>query len=104
MSGTFSLRSFVASSPSIPGMRTSMITTSGLRRSASATALAPSEASPIDADVRRAREREPEPFADDLVVVDDQAGDLGLSVGVGVFGHGQRIVFRGSDPEGELLR
>ena len=46
VSGTFSLTSFVASSPSIPGMRTSMITTFGLRRSASATALAPSEASP----------------------------------------------------------
>src|SRR4051794_14414239 len=44
--GTFSVRSFVASSPSMPGMRTSMITTSGRRRSARATALAPSEASP----------------------------------------------------------
>ena len=29
-----------------------------------------------DADVRRAREREAQPFAHDLVVVDDQAGDL----------------------------
>jgi hypothetical protein len=27
------------------------------------------------------------------VVVDDQAGDLRLPVGVGFFGHGQRIVF-----------
>src|SRR5215210_7576504 len=47
VSGTFSVRIFVASSPSIPGIRTSMITTFGRRRSASATALAPSEASPI---------------------------------------------------------
>ena len=45
-SGTRSVRSFVASSPSMPGMRTSMITTSGLRRSASSTADAPSAASP----------------------------------------------------------
>src|SRR5438045_8327213 len=47
VSGSFSFRTFVASSPSIPGMRTSMITTSGRRRSASATAAAPSAASPI---------------------------------------------------------
>ncbi len=47
MSGIFSVRIFVAWSPSMPGIRTSMITTSGRRRSASATALAPSEASPI---------------------------------------------------------
>src|SRR3954452_21578982 len=46
LSGTFCVRIFVASSPSIPGMRTSMITTSGLRRSASETAVAPSAASP----------------------------------------------------------
>src|SRR6266550_1781286 len=46
VSGTFSVKIFVASSPSIPGMRTSMITTSGFRRSVSATAVAPSEASP----------------------------------------------------------
>jgi hypothetical protein len=45
--GTFSVSSFVASSPSMPGIRTSMITTSGFRRSASATALAPSAASPM---------------------------------------------------------
>ena len=45
-SGTCSVRSFVASSPSMPGIRTSMITTSGLRRSASSTAEAPSAASP----------------------------------------------------------
>src|ERR671919_2342890 len=44
--GRRSARIFVASSPSIPGMRTSMITTLGRRRSATATALAPSEASP----------------------------------------------------------
>ena len=47
VSGSFSVRIFVAWSPSIPGMRTSMITTSGRRRSASDTALAPSDASPI---------------------------------------------------------
>ncbi len=46
-SGTFSAISFVACSPSIPGMRTSMITTFGRRRSASETAVAPSEASPM---------------------------------------------------------
>src|SRR5688500_13537803 len=46
-SGTVSRIFFVASSPSMPGMRTSMITTSGRRRSTSATAPAPSEASPI---------------------------------------------------------
>src|SRR5438128_2075243 len=46
-SGTLSVSSFVASSPSMPGMRTSMITTFGRRRSASATADAPSDASPI---------------------------------------------------------
>ena len=45
-SGTRSVSSFVASSPSIPGIRTSMITTSGFRRAASSTALAPSAASP----------------------------------------------------------
>src|SRR5438045_3989158 len=38
--GTRSVSSFVASSPSMPGMRTSMITTFGRRRSARATALA----------------------------------------------------------------
>jgi hypothetical protein len=47
VSGTLSVSCFVASSPSIPGIRTSMITTSGRRRSVSATALAPSAASPI---------------------------------------------------------
>ena len=48
VSGTFSLSILRApSSPSIPGMRTSMITTCGRRRSTSATAPAPSEASPI---------------------------------------------------------
>ena len=57
----------------MPGIRTSMITTSGLRRSASSTAMAPSDGLADDADVRRAREREAQPFADDLVVVDDQA-------------------------------
>src|SRR5437660_222416 len=40
-SGALSLSSFVASSPSMPGMRTSMITTSGFRRSASADAFTP---------------------------------------------------------------
>src|SRR5918911_5299926 len=47
LSGTLAVSCFVASSPSIPGMRTSMITTFGRRRSASATADSPSEASPI---------------------------------------------------------
>ena len=47
LSGTFSISTFVASSPSMPGMRTSMITTFGRRRSASATAASPSAASPI---------------------------------------------------------
>src|SRR4051794_15334562 len=47
LSGTFSVSSFVASRPSMPGMRTSMITTFGRRRSASATADSPSAASPI---------------------------------------------------------
>ena len=69
VSGTFSVRIFVASSPSIPGMRTSMITTSGLRRSASATALAPVRRLADHANMRRAREREAQAFADDLVVV-----------------------------------
>ncbi len=46
LSGTLSISSFVASSPSMPGMRTSMITTLGRRRSASATAASPSAASP----------------------------------------------------------
>src|SRR5690349_9608550 len=46
-SGTFSVSCFVASRPSMPGMRTSMITTFGRRRSASAMADAPSPASPI---------------------------------------------------------
>ena len=76
LSGTFSVRSFVASSPSMPGMRTSMITTSGLRRSASAIALAPSEASPITR-MCGARESDRRAFAHDLMVVDDQTGDLG---------------------------
>ncbi len=47
VSGTFSVTSLVASSPSMPGMRTSMITTLGCRRSASVTAASPSEASPM---------------------------------------------------------
>src|SRR5829696_4578269 len=47
VAGRRSLRILVASSPSIPGMRTSMMMTFGLRRSAIAIALAPSEASPI---------------------------------------------------------
>src|SRR2546430_8383537 len=46
-----------ASSPSMPGIRTSMITTSGRRRSASATADSPSAASPITR-MCGARERE----------------------------------------------
>ena len=41
----------------MPGMRTSMITTFGRRRSATATALAPSEASPTTR-ICGARERE----------------------------------------------
>src|SRR5919202_6764080 len=44
--GSLSVSTLVASRPSIPGMRTSMMTTSGRRRSATATALAPSLASP----------------------------------------------------------
>ena len=40
------------------------------------------------ADVGRARERQPQAFADDLVVVDDQAGDL-------VRAHGQRDLWPG---------
>ena len=62
-----------------------MITTCGRRRSTSATAPAPSEASPITRTCG-ARESEPEALADDLVVVDDQAGDL--------FGH-RREVYSG---------
>ena len=76
LSGTCSVSSFVASSPSMPGMRTSMITTSGRRRSASATARLAVGGLADDADVRRAAEREAEALAHDLVVVDDQAGDL----------------------------
>ncbi len=38
------------------------------------------------------------------MVVDDEAGDLRLSVGLGVFGHGQQIVWAESDREGQLLR
>ncbi len=53
-----------------------MITTFGRRRSASATADAPSVASPIDADARRAREREAKALTDDFVVVSDEARDL----------------------------
>ncbi len=76
----FSVRSLVASSPSIPGMRTSMITTFGRRRSATATAPAPSDASPTTRMCGGAREREPESLADDFVVVGDQAGDLVAAV------------------------
>ena len=76
VSGACSRICFVASRPSMPGMRTSMITTSGLRRSTSATALLAVGRLADHADVRRAREREPKPLADDLVVVDDQARDL----------------------------
>jgi hypothetical protein len=37
--------------------------------------------------------RQPEPFAHDLVVVHDQAGDLGLAVGgLGFFRHCRQIV------------
>jgi hypothetical protein len=55
--GSFSVRIFVASSPSIPGIRTSMITTFGRRRSAIAIALSPSDASPT---TRTCGERERE--------------------------------------------
>ena len=58
------------------GIRRSMITTSGRRRSASATADAPSGGLADHADPRRAGEREAESFADDLVVVRDETGDL----------------------------
>ncbi len=54
-----------------------MITMSGRRRSASATAASPSDGLADHADVRRAGEREAQPLADDLVVVGDQAGDGG---------------------------
>src|SRR4051812_22466581 len=46
MLGSFAINSFVASSPSRPGIRTSMITTLGFRRSASSIAAFPSPASP----------------------------------------------------------
>src|SRR6187397_235284 len=45
--GSFCVTTLVASSPSIPGMRTSMMMTFGRRRSAIAIALAPSDASPM---------------------------------------------------------
>ena len=70
----------------MPGMRTSMITTSGLRRSASSTARRAVGGLADDADVRRAREREAQALAHDLVVVDDQRGDL--------VRHGARILCR----------
>ena len=102
VSGTFSLRIFVASSPSMPGMRTSMITTSGLRRSASATALAPSEASPTTrmCGARESESRRPSRTTSWSSTIRQVISDLPV---VGVFGHGPRIVFRRSDREGELL-
>ena len=55
------------------GMRRSMITTSGRRRSASATAVSPSVASPITRMCGEREQREAKPLADDLVVVGDEA-------------------------------
>ena len=66
----------MASSPSIPGMRTSMITTFGRRRSARATAVSPSAASPMTRMCGEREQREAQAFADDFVVVDDETGDL----------------------------
>ena len=60
-SGMTRMISSVASMPSIPGMRRSMMITSGRRRSASATAVSPSGASPttlIEAE-RRSASRSP---------------------------------------------
>ena len=61
MSGTRATISSVASMPSICGIRRSMITTSGRRRSASATAVSPSGASPTTrmCDERRSASRSP---------------------------------------------
>ena len=69
------MTSFVASSPSMPGIRMSMITTSGLRRSAREMAPSPSDASPMTR-MCGDREREAQSLSDDLVVVGDEAGDL----------------------------
>ena len=60
----------------MPGMRTSMITTSGRRRTRERDRARAVGRLADDADVRRAREREAQSLADDLVVVDDQHGDL----------------------------
>ena len=58
-----------------------MITTSGRRRSVSATAEAPSAASPMTRIFGEREEREAEALAHDLVVVRDEAGDLVGHVG-----------------------
>ena len=57
----------------MPGMRTSMITTSGLRRSRELDRRRAVGRLADDADVWRSRERQAQPLAHDLVVVDDQA-------------------------------
>ena len=61
----------------MPGMRTSMITTFGLAALGERDGARAVGRLADHADVRRTREREAQAFADDLVVVDDQAGDLG---------------------------
>jgi hypothetical protein len=55
--------------------------------------------------VLRAGEGEPQAFADDLMVVHDQAGDLALPVPFlhGLLGHGARIV-RGNAAVAALAR
>ena len=56
VSGTFSVKSFVASRPSMPGMRTSMITTSGLAALGERDGAGPVGGLADDADVRRSGE------------------------------------------------
>src|SRR3954447_13526846 len=86
----------------MPGIRTSMITTSGLRRSARATAVAPSEASPTTrmCGARESESRRPSPG--DLMGVHAQTGDLATSLPV--VRHGPPNCMReiGGQSDGEL--
>ena len=65
----------VASMPSMPGMRTSMSTTSGARSAHRATASTPSAASPPDLEALGRVDDHPQPGADEVLVVGEEHAD-----------------------------
>ncbi len=80
VSGEASRMRRVASIPSIPGIRTSMNTTSGTSSRARSTASSPVPASPTTTHgVLRHLQRGAQPLARDRVVIDDQARMVGMA-------------------------